>query len=146
MQKLEPEKKPDNLRVVLDTNVLISGFLSPRGVPARILLQVAGGTLVACYNQAILEEYEKILSRPGFKFEATPEERRFVLDTLKENGLQFSMPPSVFPMKDESDRAFYDVAKAAGAFLVTGNKKHYPDEPFILTPRELLTPDLNPIV
>jgi len=58
------------------------------------------------------------------------------LDTLKENGLLCNAPPSVFPMKDENDRAFYDAAKATGAFLVTGNKKHYPDEPFILTPRE----------
>ena len=136
MQKKEPKKKPDNPKIVLDTNVLISGFLSPQGIPAQILLQAAGGKLQACYNQAILDEYERILSRPGFKFEATPEERRFVVDTLKENGLRCSASPSVFPMKDESDRAFYDAAKAAGAFLVTGNKKHYPDEPFILTPRE----------
>jgi hypothetical protein len=37
-------------------------------------------------------------------------------------------------MPDETDRKFYDTAKAAGAMLITGNTKHYPDEPFILTP------------
>jgi hypothetical protein len=37
-------------------------------------------------------------------------------------------------MPDESDRKFYEIAKAAGAILITGNTKHYPDEPFIVTP------------
>jgi len=39
---------------------------------------------------------------------------------------------------DEDDRIFYDTAKSANAVLVTGNKKHYPDESFIMTPAEFL--------
>jgi hypothetical protein len=41
-------------------------------------------------------------------------------------------------MPDESDRVFYDVAKTAGAYLITGNTKHFPQEPFILTPAEFV--------
>jgi predicted nucleic acid-binding protein len=62
---------------------------------------------------------------------------RDVLEPLRENGLSYNVPvASVFPMTDESDRKFYDVAKTAEAFLVTGNMKHYPKEPFIVTPSE----------
>jgi predicted nucleic acid-binding protein len=94
----------------------------------------AQGILLVCHNQAILDEYEDVLSRPSFMFGVAPEERRFVLDTLKDGGLLCDIrTASVFPMKDESDRIFYDVAKTAGAFLITGNMKHYPREPFIVT-------------
>jgi hypothetical protein len=42
------------------------------------------------------------------------------------------------PLPDESDRKFYDTAKYCGAFLITGNIKHFPQEPFIITPAEFL--------
>jgi hypothetical protein len=42
-------------------------------------------------------------------------------------------------MADESDRKFFDAAKTCGAVLITGNKKHYPPEPFILSPAEFLS-------
>ena len=41
-------------------------------------------------------------------------------------------------MLDEDDRVFYDIAKIAGAYLITGNLKHYPSKPFILTPSVFL--------
>ena len=139
----------DNLRVVLDTNILVSAFLSPKGQPAQILYKMRwrptqGTFLRVYYNQEILNEYDEVLSRSRFKFEATPEERRFVLNVLKDNGILCNIAvSSVFPMKDESDRVFYDVAKAAGAFLITGNKKHYPDESFIVTPRDFIETVFN---
>jgi hypothetical protein len=39
-------------------------------------------------------------------------------------------------MPDEDDRVFYDSAKLAGAYLITGNAKHYPAQPFVVTPAE----------
>jgi len=42
-------------------------------------------------------------------------------------------------MTDETDRTFYDTAKASDSILITGNIKHYPTEPFIMTPTEFLT-------
>jgi hypothetical protein len=41
-------------------------------------------------------------------------------------------------MPDETDRKFYDVASACGALLITGNLKHYPSEPFIISPAGFL--------
>ena len=67
-----------------------------------------------------------------------------MLETLQKDGLMYSISTSsVFHMQDESDRVFYDVAKAAEAFLITGNKKHYPDEPFVITPRDFIDSIIN---
>ena len=146
VRKKEPEKITDKPKAAVDTNVLVSAFLSPKGKPAQILSLITEGALLLCHNQAIFDEYEDVLSRPGFVFEVTPEERRFVLDTLKTRGLSCNaLISSDFPMKDESDRKFYDVAKAAEAFLVTGNKKHYPDEPFIVIPRDFINTFIYPL-
>jgi predicted nucleic acid-binding protein len=41
-------------------------------------------------------------------------------------------------MKDETDRKFYDTAKSSSATLITGNMKHYPAEPFIMTPADFI--------
>ena len=45
---------------------------------------------------------------------------------------------NITPMPDEDDRKFYDVAKSSGAFLITGNIKHFPSESFIVTPADFL--------
>ena len=129
----------DKPRVVLDTNIIVSALLTPGGTPAQVMSLIAHGSVQVCYNQAIFDEYEEVLSRAKFKPEITQELKRSVLDPLRAIGLLFDVIPSVFPMKDENDRVFYDVANKAGAFLVTGNKKHYPDEPFIVTPRDFIS-------
>jgi predicted nucleic acid-binding protein len=46
--------------------------------------------------------------------------------------------PDVTPIPDEEDRKFYNVAKSSGAFLITGNIKHFPSESFIITPADFL--------
>ena len=109
-----PEKIPDKPKVVLDTNVLISSFLSPLGISGQVVSMALQGQLQFCYTQEIINEYKNVSSRPGFKFRSVADERRFVLETLQENGLTYNIPiPSTFPMPDETDRVFYDVAKAA---------------------------------
>ena len=126
------------MRVVLDTNVIVSAFLSPEGKPSTILQLVLWGDMEVCLNAAILAEYEQALHRP--KFAETihqPATIRF-FDLLSEIGSIAVGAPSKNIFPDESDRKFYDVAKTVGAILVTGNKKHYPDEPFILSPAQFL--------
>jgi len=64
-----------------------------------------------------------------------------VLDLLSEvakNGIIIDAPKSSIPFIDEDDRKNYDTAKASGSILVTGNKKHYPDEQIVLSPAEFL--------
>jgi predicted nucleic acid-binding protein len=73
-----------------------------------------------------------VLLRPKLCFAEHKVER--LLAEIRIRGLSVTVRPSDFPMPDESDRKFYDIAKACDASLITGNKKHYPTEPFIITP------------
>jgi putative PIN family toxin of toxin-antitoxin system len=126
------------MKVVLDTNVVVSAFLSPAGKPAAILAFVLRHDFDICFDTAILAEYEQVLSRSKFAGKMRlPAIRRF-FDLMKNFGINTIADPSQTNMPDETDRKFYDIAKAAGAVLVTGNKKHYPDEPFIKDPTEFL--------
>lgn len=128
------------MRVVLDTNVIVSALLSPTGVPARVLdctlrgIGPDGEKIRPCYDSRIIFEYEIVLLRPKFRFD---ENRiRKLIRIFSASGISIVAERSDIPLPDESDRKFYDVARSAGALLVTGNKRHFPAEPFILTPNE----------
>ncbi|MCL1998471.1 MAG: putative toxin-antitoxin system toxin component, PIN family, partial [Turicibacter sp.] len=116
-------------RVVVDTNVIVSAFISPNGKPAKILHMVKNSQLQICYNAKIWTEYTEVLTRPHFEF--VNEERQEFFEHLERLGLFCQPLASTFPMPDETDRPFYDVAKHCNATLITGNAKHYPSEPFI---------------
>jgi putative PIN family toxin of toxin-antitoxin system len=123
-------------RIVLDTNVVVSAFLTPSGNPAAVLKLAASGDLQICHNSQLFAEYREVLSRPKLKID--PEDSSGLLDILFLVGLSITPKTSTFPMIDEKDRMFYDTAKECDAVLVTGNKKHYPEEAFIVTPAEFL--------
>ncbi|MCL1998401.1 MAG: putative toxin-antitoxin system toxin component, PIN family [Turicibacter sp.] len=123
-------------RVIVDTNVIVSAFISPNGKPAKILHMVKNSQLQICYNDKILAEYRDVLTRRHFKF--INEERQEFFEHLERLGLFCQPLASTFPMPDETDRPFYDVAKHCNADLITGNTKHYPPESFIHTPTEFL--------
>jgi len=123
-------------RVVLDTNILVSALLTPSGNPAKVYKLFLTGILALAYSEEILMEYRDVLHRPRLRIPA--EDADTVLDVIRQYGEQVEPIPSIDPMADEDDRIFYDTAKSAGAYLITGNKRHFPDEPFILTPAEFL--------
>jgi putative PIN family toxin of toxin-antitoxin system len=126
------------MRVALDTNVVVSAFLSPTGKPAAILRMVLQNDLEICFDTAILTEYEQVLCRSKFAGKISrPAIQRF-FEIIYNLGVMINSTPSRASVPDESDRKFYDVAKAAGAVLITGNRKHYPDEPFITDPAAFL--------
>ena len=126
------------MRVVLDTNVIVSAFLSPAGKPAAILQLVLRRDLDICFNTAILAEYEQVLTRSKFagRIHKPAIERFFEL--MHGFGTMMIADVSQISLPDETDRKFYDVAKTAGAILVTGNRKHFPDEDFIMEPTEFI--------
>ena len=126
------------MKVVLDTNVVVSAFLSPAGKPAFILHLVLRHNLDICFDTAILAEYEQVLTRSKFagKIHQSAIERFFEL--VRDFGIKTIGGVSKIKLPDETDRKFYDVAKTAGAILVTGNKKHFPDESFIKDPAEFI--------
>ena len=125
------------LKVVIDTNIIVSAFISPNGNSAKVLNLCRKNKADIYYNDEIMYEYEDVLFRPHFKFDIE-EIKNTTLTELRKTGI-FSKPAkSSITMPDEADRIFYDTAKENGAILITGNKKHYPDEQFILSPTEFL--------
>jgi putative PIN family toxin of toxin-antitoxin system len=123
------------LRVVVDTNVAVSALLTPHGKAAKILNLITDEILKVCYSAEILAEYMDVLSRSRFDF--SEKEQKGFINGIKRGVLaEPTVSDTVF--KDESDRIFYDVAITCAAFLITGNIRHYPDEPFILTPAVFL--------
>jgi putative PIN family toxin of toxin-antitoxin system len=65
VSKDEQESKTGNKSIVLDTNILVSAFLTPEGIPAQIVNLAWQGKLQACYNQSMLDEYSEVLARPN---------------------------------------------------------------------------------
>ena len=122
--------------VVVDTNVIVSAALTAMGKPAEIIRLISAGKICLYYSEGILAEYIEVLSRPKLKI--SPEIQTDIIMALQENGILVSTPTSSVPLADETDRIFYDTAKASGAILITGNSKHYPAEMFIMTPSEFL--------
>ncbi|MDR0858407.1 MAG: putative toxin-antitoxin system toxin component, PIN family [Oscillospiraceae bacterium] len=124
-------------KVVLDTNILVSAYLKTGSVPWRVLQTALYGAYFPLYNEGIFSEYTTVLQRAKFSFGAT--ELRDVFEGLFQKGIYFNPIASTFRMPDETDRIFYDTAKNCGAYLITGNKKHYPNEAFIVSAAEFIT-------
>lgn len=129
------------MRIVLDTNVLVSALLSPFGPPARILGLVIAGALECCVDARILAEYDDVLHRPRLSIDAARADD--VLEELRRSGLPVASVPLLRPLPDLDDERFVEVGLAGGArCLVTGDGAHYPDDHClglpVLSPAELL--------
>lgn len=125
---------------VLDTNVLVSALLSKNSVPAKILDEATDGSIVPLFCDDILAEYEDVLHRKKFPF--TAREVRALIETIRSRGVHIEPGPVDAVLPDLDDVVFYAVVmekrKDEDAYLVTGNQKHFPKEPFIVTPKEML--------
>jgi len=116
------------IRAVIDTNVLVSGLLSPAGNEALIVLAIHQGFVRPCLSEAIIAEYAAVLARPKFAF--PPEEIEAVLAMLQSKGELFRSEESLV-VTDPADTKFLHCAQAARAdFIVTGNKRDFPDGPY----------------
>jgi len=123
-------------KVVLDTNILVSALWSKQGNPFRIFEMLFVNEIALYYTDEIIEEYSEVLCRAKFGFSKDRVES--LLHELKKNGVLTDSAVSAVVFLDETDRKFYDAAKANDAILITGNTKHYHDQPFIMTPLEFL--------
>ena len=130
------------MKIILDTNIIISAALSPDGNPAKIIdLITSNEDYTIYYNDEIIAEYNEVLSRPHFYISIDNQKR--IINEIINTGINYKSAKSTMPMKDEDDRIFYDTALETGALLITGNKKHFPNDLFILTPSEFLSKQLN---
>ncbi|MCL2654429.1 MAG: putative toxin-antitoxin system toxin component, PIN family [Coriobacteriia bacterium] len=122
--------------VVLDTNVIVSALWSPDGKPADIFAMIPAEIIQIYVNHAILAEYRRVLLRPRLRFSGMITQQTLAL--INNYSILVATNPSTIPFTDPDDRVFYDVACAADAWLITGNKKHFPKEDRIVSPAEFL--------
>ncbi|NTW29514.1 MAG: putative toxin-antitoxin system toxin component, PIN family [Coriobacteriia bacterium] len=115
------------MRIVLDTNVLVSGLLSPFGPPGEIVRMVSSGEITLCLDARILSEYEDVLARPKFGFDE--DAVAALLDYIDYRGHATASSPLGQRLPDPADEPFLEVALACGAeCLVTGNLIHFPPD------------------
>jgi putative PIN family toxin of toxin-antitoxin system len=115
------------MRVVLDTNVLLSACLKPSGLEAQVVGQALRGEIQACVTQAILDEYADVLGRD--KFRAVRERAELLLGGIAGCALRVETSETLSAASDEDDNRFLECAAAARAdYVITGNLRHYPPE------------------
>ena len=125
---------------VIDTNVIVSALISknPESSPLLVLAHVYSGTITPVFNDEILHEYRDVLNRD--KFHLNPLDIDEALRVIRDYGLNMErteVKDEVFP--DPNDIVFYEVKMSKeDAYLVTGNIKHFPKKPFVVTPREIV--------
>ena len=125
------------MKIVLDTNVIISALLNTNGPPARVLSLILNGKVKLLYDNRILFEYIEVLSRKEFGF--SDEIINDMMDFFKHEGEYTNADHSDEGFQDETDRKFYEIHKSGEAqYLVTGNKKHFPNEDSIISPADFL--------
>lgn len=78
------------IRVVLDTNIIVSALLQPLGPPAQVFLLTLGGTVQMCVNGSVFAEYEEVIRRPRLR--RTEETILSALETIQKKA--FWVKPS----------------------------------------------------
>ena len=127
------------LLTIIDTNVIVSAFLSRHNDSATVLLIdcLFKGTIIPIYNDEILNEYSTVLTRSKFKI--AKEKIDAVLTEIKTKGIHSERVNSGETLPDAKDLVFYEVALSKeDSFLVTGNLKHFPKKPFVVSPAEMM--------
>jgi putative PIN family toxin of toxin-antitoxin system len=113
------------VKVVIDTNVIVSGLLNPYGHPAEIIRLLLTGSLKLFYDSRIISEYSEVLNRPKFKFDN--KNVSIFIKEVEMAGTLVSTLPLKKSLPDPDDNMFLEAALAGNAeCIVTGNTNHYP--------------------
>ena len=127
--------------VVIDTNVLVSALLSRNNESATVQLleRLLKLEVIPIYSEDIIQEYWEVLNRPKFNF--SQELVRWLLETVVKYGKMVETAPIDEVLPDKKDLPFYEVVmetREEQSYLVTGNLKHFPIRPYIVTARQML--------
>lgn len=127
------------IKAVIDTNVIVSAYITKNleAATSKVLEAVMQNKLTPIYNDQILNEYTEVLHRKKF---GIPEHLiKWVIDKIITNGVRGERVISDEFFPDPKDVVFYEVALSKeDAYLVTGNTKHFPKKPIVVTPAEML--------
>ena len=127
------------MRVIVDTNIIVSGLITPAGPPGKIVDALLRGLLVPVMSPATLAELQAVLSRPRLRrlFERAGVEVTEFLDEFREFAEIIEPEPVDIPVRDENDRIFLELAATRPPvdFLITGDqdfeRQQYADVPVI---------------
>ena len=112
------------MRVVIDTNVLVSGIINPHGAPGRVLDAVLARALLVLHDDRILDEYRQVLRRPVFRFAKGDIDA--LLGLSESSGEHVSTREIGVVLPDPTDLPFLEVAVLGSAeALITGNLRHF---------------------
>ena len=129
-----------SIYAVIDTNVVVSALLSidSNSNPAIVLRAVLQGRIIPVFNKEILDEYTEVLLRDKFHFNKSYID--IIISHIKRIGIKaegVKILDEIFP--DSKDIVFYEIAMSKDdTYLVTGNTKHFPQKPFVVTPAEMV--------
>jgi len=113
------------MKIVIDTNVLISALLTPEGTCGAILRAVLTGQITLLLDVRIISEYESVTARKKFNF--NQKQTKIICDHLYECAEKVLAKPLCLQLPDVHDLMFYEVGLSGQAdYLVTGNSKHFP--------------------
>lgn len=126
------------MRMVIDTNIIVSALLSPNGAACKVLSDVLDGKYQVFVSAEIFQEYSDVLHRKKFGFDE--DIIAYLLGWFRNNAIWVEATESDVQMPDEKDRVFFDVAKCCRARLLTGNIKHYPVDELVTALKELVPP------
>jgi uncharacterized protein len=128
------------MKVVLDTNVIVSAVLTAHGICAQILDMLAGGVFGLYADDRILAEYDSVLRRPQLRL--VPQDAAEVMEMIRSVAEPVAGVPLPGELPDPGDMPFLEVAASTDAVLVTGNTRHYPKRLLqgvtVLSPREFM--------
>jgi uncharacterized protein len=130
------------MNIVLDTNVLAAGLLSPFGPCGEIVRMVSSGKLTLSFDARILLDYDEVLRRPKFKFQE--DKVAALLYHIEYRGHTVASSPLPHSLPDPDDEPFLEVAIAGKVTcLVTKNHIHFPPKLClgvkVLSPNEFLS-------
>jgi putative PIN family toxin of toxin-antitoxin system len=113
------------MRIVVDTNVLVSGLLTPFGMCADLVRLFTSNEVILCVDSRILLEYEEVLGRDRFRMD--PKLVTILIEYIRRTAELHPSKPLKEPLPDPDDCCFLEVAIAARAdCLITGNTRHFP--------------------
>ena len=132
--------KEEKILAVIDTNVIVSALLDHdrESNPSIVINNILSGKILPLFNDEILSEYRDVLSRDKFPFRYSDIEDTLCL--FQKKGIRVdSTIPVLEDFPDLDDVVFYEVAMSTeGAYLVTGNIKHFPINTIVVTPAQMV--------
>lgn len=130
------------MKIVIDTNVLVSSFLRSGSYPHRVVARVLAGQATLCLSQPIFTEYHAVLTRPKFAFLDQIKIQK-ILKILRAKALWVEPTTTLHRITDADGNRFLECASTAhAAYLITGNTKHFNFSEFegtqIIQPRDFV--------